>query len=435
MPRKPIPAAESLAPLPFPEKGLDVNMPLSLQPPLTTSTGSNCRLYENLTQRARGGSRSGLSKYFESQINSGLTPIQDLATVVHLDEQATGAANYQGGDPAWTQIAHAGTYVLAYTTGSGFKMSSAMGVDTSGNVRVGTPLPGTPSGGDGFSSPAILLGSPLALPANTYVLAYWQPGAFQLDPATDWQDGPLFPGFGWMQANFPGGSIANNFGFPTATTPAYTVPSGTIPDAPFWDWPSGYLDIDIEITFQRACAIQVSALMSGAANNPPSLNFTVTLNGTFSFRGTIIGGAGLDPGGRADVDFTIGGPHDPGGTWLSYNFYLLTNDARPNVANSSNFQVFSGVEIGPVATGPYSTAIIPPGALRRGQANQLTATVTVLSDNANMILFSGLGVNVYTVKRFNPVNSALWRWANPSSGATDGLAGTHNPLTLNWTFP
>lgn len=53
----------------------------SEQPPETTPVGNNCRVFEMLTQRGRGGSRAGYSRYIPAQV-SGNNPVQHLAVLV-----------------------------------------------------------------------------------------------------------------------------------------------------------------------------------------------------------------------------------------------------------------------------------------------------------------------------------------------------------------
>ena len=55
--------------LEFPEKGIDVTMPLDMQPPLTCVVGKNVRTCESVTERDRGGSRSGLSKLVDATVS------------------------------------------------------------------------------------------------------------------------------------------------------------------------------------------------------------------------------------------------------------------------------------------------------------------------------------------------------------------------------
>ena len=69
----------------FPSSGIDVSVALEAQTPNTCPSGTNVRAFEPLTQRMRGGSRSGLSKYINAQA-SGVSPIQMLGVIV--DPQA-----------------------------------------------------------------------------------------------------------------------------------------------------------------------------------------------------------------------------------------------------------------------------------------------------------------------------------------------------------
>lgn len=279
----------------FPEKGIDLQLPNSRRTPDTTDTAVNVRLYEALTHRARGGSRSGLSRYLPTALPGA---IQELNTVVHIEETATGGANFQEGDTTWTTISYSGTYVLGLNVTSAsdlllsddtnfllsdntdfllsdanvgpWKLSAVLNVDANGNWHEG-PITGTPVGGD-FSQLAI---TPFALPTDYFVVAYWQPGAFPWDgsapfgvyylggrsipfpppgpaptPPPDYQESDLFPGFGWMRANFPTGTVANDFGYPAATTPGFTVSSSSgVPAIPFWNWPSGYTNEGLRTVF------------------------------------------------------------------------------------------------------------------------------------------------------------------------------------------
>lgn len=160
-------------PLAFPAQGLDTRQPHSEQPPMTTSRGVNVRLNEMIQLRDRGGQRSGLSRYIGAALPG---VVQELNTVVHVDEEAMGAAGFEEGDPDWTTLAHAGTYVLG-SIGSGFwQVSEIVGVTPAGAVLPGTIIEGTPVGGD---TDQLLIPTPIDLPAGTFVLAYWQPGAFQ----------------------------------------------------------------------------------------------------------------------------------------------------------------------------------------------------------------------------------------------------------------
>lgn len=68
------------ADLPFPLRGIDVSVPLGLQPKLTTPIGENVRGFEPITGRGRGGSRPGLSRYIFFEALPG--EIQHLNFVV-----------------------------------------------------------------------------------------------------------------------------------------------------------------------------------------------------------------------------------------------------------------------------------------------------------------------------------------------------------------
>lgn len=61
-------ADEQLIPLDFPASGLDLSHRFADQPPGTTAAGINVRTYEPGTQRGRGGSRPGLSRYVLPQL-------------------------------------------------------------------------------------------------------------------------------------------------------------------------------------------------------------------------------------------------------------------------------------------------------------------------------------------------------------------------------
>lgn len=80
---------ESFQELEFPSKGIDLSQEISAQIPGTTPVGRNVRWNEPLTMNARGGSRSGLSKYIPDFVNgTGASKIQDLDSVVIVDSSA-----------------------------------------------------------------------------------------------------------------------------------------------------------------------------------------------------------------------------------------------------------------------------------------------------------------------------------------------------------
>src|ERR1043165_1447132 len=63
--------------LAFPWYGLHDEEPFSRQPPGTTSDARNVRCFEPGTDKKRGGSRPGLSKYFQGTVNGNFS-IQDI---------------------------------------------------------------------------------------------------------------------------------------------------------------------------------------------------------------------------------------------------------------------------------------------------------------------------------------------------------------------
>jgi hypothetical protein len=75
-----------IADLFFPINGVDVSSSLELQTPDTTPLGTNVRAFEPTTNRARGGSRPGLSKFIPA-VPSNSSVIQHLNVIV--DPQAT----------------------------------------------------------------------------------------------------------------------------------------------------------------------------------------------------------------------------------------------------------------------------------------------------------------------------------------------------------
>lgn len=80
---------EQFADLFFPERGFNDSVSLSDMPPGFTPLGENVRVYEALTGRGRGGSRSGLDKFVGTQV-SGNHEIQHLATIVSVDASLVG---------------------------------------------------------------------------------------------------------------------------------------------------------------------------------------------------------------------------------------------------------------------------------------------------------------------------------------------------------
>jgi hypothetical protein len=81
-----MPDLEQNVPMPFPINGIDVSVAYSKQPEQSTPEGVNVRGYEPGTQRQRGGSRAGISKFIVGQVAAG--DIQCLDTVVWISPDA-----------------------------------------------------------------------------------------------------------------------------------------------------------------------------------------------------------------------------------------------------------------------------------------------------------------------------------------------------------
>lgn len=79
--------AEQNIELAFPTAGVNISTGYDKQPAQTTPLGRNVRGFETLTNRARGGSRPGLSKYVASRVN-GAHLIQHLGLVVSIESGA-----------------------------------------------------------------------------------------------------------------------------------------------------------------------------------------------------------------------------------------------------------------------------------------------------------------------------------------------------------
>lgn len=84
----PVAAQESFADLAFPQKGIDLSEGFNSQLPGSTPVAINVRLFEAMTERARGGSRAGLAKYIAAQLPAGAHLIQHLNVIVDPQNEA-----------------------------------------------------------------------------------------------------------------------------------------------------------------------------------------------------------------------------------------------------------------------------------------------------------------------------------------------------------
>lgn len=101
-------------PLAFPTSGLNVATSYGQQPDASTPVGVNVRANESILNRARGGSRSGLSKYPPGILPSGDNVVQHMNVVVDPQGGALLAGSpltdpsIEDPDPRWTRLIRAG---------------------------------------------------------------------------------------------------------------------------------------------------------------------------------------------------------------------------------------------------------------------------------------------------------------------------------------
>lgn len=98
----------------FPIAGLNTTCEFSRQPPDTTPAGVNVRTYETITDRARGGSRPGLTQFIPQLVNGVTNPIQMLNILVDPQGSALDANDgipgptIQDPDPRYNRLVPAG---------------------------------------------------------------------------------------------------------------------------------------------------------------------------------------------------------------------------------------------------------------------------------------------------------------------------------------
>lgn len=83
-----MPAEDTYAEMPFPSRGLDESAGFQVQRPLTTPVGKNVRTYEPMSDRARGGSRFGLSRVPLARLPTGHALVQNLNFIVDSRAEA-----------------------------------------------------------------------------------------------------------------------------------------------------------------------------------------------------------------------------------------------------------------------------------------------------------------------------------------------------------
>lgn len=95
---KKVDAQETFADPAFPVLGVDLSRPYDVQRDGTTFLGSNVRAFEPATQRGRGGSRPGISRFILDRLPSGDNLVQNLSLVVTADGTAL-LVNYDDTPP------------------------------------------------------------------------------------------------------------------------------------------------------------------------------------------------------------------------------------------------------------------------------------------------------------------------------------------------
>jgi len=122
------PAQEQFIDQQFPLQGVDLSNEYVGQRPQTTEVGTNCRAFEPLTHRGRGGSRAGLVRYLDTPIIAGAL-IQHLNIIVDPQAEALGISfdDTGGDDEAFEDPSDGGRNLIGdgsigdiYVGGSGF---------------------------------------------------------------------------------------------------------------------------------------------------------------------------------------------------------------------------------------------------------------------------------------------------------------------------
>lgn len=161
---------DNLQELLFPEKGIDRSQEVSAQPEGTTHTGKNVRLREMLTERNRGGSRAGITKFINERV-SGVNSIQHLNFIVSVDPAQVGVGGgYQPNSdnpPGDVIPTPTHTITLIPVTGGSLQLPFttiltatvtviATGLPAAGvTVRINTTPTGRPNDGDSGTTDAL----------------------------------------------------------------------------------------------------------------------------------------------------------------------------------------------------------------------------------------------------------------------------------------
>lgn len=108
----------------FPFGGVDTSHEVNFQPPGSTAVGENVRGF--VGERLRGGSRSGISRYVDEQVN-GEALIQHLNTITSVDAEAIGSV-FNGQDFGFTGVyGGIGFTGISYGTDEEFRLNGGGG--------------------------------------------------------------------------------------------------------------------------------------------------------------------------------------------------------------------------------------------------------------------------------------------------------------------
>ncbi len=108
----------------FPLTGIEVTCEFGRQPENTTPAGANVRAYEVITERGRGGSRCGLSRWINQLVNGLSDPVQHLAVLVDPEDPGLNGPSSTI-DPSNPQI---GIYIPDISTNNTFQRNNFGGL-------------------------------------------------------------------------------------------------------------------------------------------------------------------------------------------------------------------------------------------------------------------------------------------------------------------
>lgn len=161
---------EQFADITFPRSGIDVSMGYGQQRTGTTPAGLNVRTFEPLTNRARGASRPGLSKYFPLQVSGSKALVQELAALIDI-------STVPGGGSVQPNVAGRVVNIVAVSGGNVFV------------TQPGVPTWSSPTNNTGNTTPLLTTGVVRSAPNNQKLYfadgqnyCYFDPNTNQVNP-------------------------------------------------------------------------------------------------------------------------------------------------------------------------------------------------------------------------------------------------------------